>query len=156
MPRSAEDGASRLVPRLRGFLRTFHPAGLSCSLLFFAWSMSPSLLPRAWYLQGVAAGISVAIGYGLGCAIAWVVRWCGVSPEWTQRTRTRGWRVLAVAALLVVPTFLVLGSWWQQILRDLVGVPRAQRSFYILVLLIALFIALALLAAARGLRAVTA
>lgn len=154
-PTSVEDGSSRFVLRLRGFLRTFQPVGLSCALLFFAWSMTPSLLPRAWYLQGVAAGISVAIGYGLGCAIGWVVRWCGVSPEWTQRTRTHGWRVLALATLLVVPTFLILGSWWQQILRDLVGVPRAQRSCYILVLLIALVIALALLAAGRGLRAVT-
>ena len=58
-------------------------------------------------------------------------------------------------ALVVVPTFVVLGSWWQQILRDLVGLPRAQRSFYILVLLIAVAIALALLAMARGVRRAT-
>ncbi len=68
------------------------------------------------------------------------------------RTRTIGWCALAVTALVVVPTFVVLGSWWEQILRDLVGLPRAQRSFYILVLFIAATIALALLTMARVVR----
>ncbi len=117
--------------------------------------MSPSLLPRAWFLQGVAAGISVAIGYGLGCAVAWVIRRCGIRSNWSPRTRLLGWRGLAVTALVVVPLFLVLGSWWQQILRDLVGLPRAQRSFYILVFVVAVVIAVALLAIGRGLREAT-
>lgn len=129
-----------------------HPVGLTLALLFFVWSMSPSLLPRAWYLQGLATGISMAIGYGLGCTAAWVVRRCGVRPRWSERTRAIGWWALAVTALIAVPTFLVLGSWWQQILRDLIGVPRPQRSFYLLVLLIALVVAALLLALARGLR----
>ncbi|WP_211295978.1 alpha/beta hydrolase [Mycobacterium aquaticum] len=132
--------------------RPLHPVGLSMALLFFAWSMSPSLLPRAWYLQGVATGISVAIGYGLGCTMAWVVRRCGIRPAWSARTRTLGWWALALTALVVIPTFLVLGSWWQQILRDLVGLPRASRSFYVLVLLIAVGVAAVLLAIGRGLR----
>lgn len=132
--------------------RTLHPIGLAVALLFFAWSMSPSLLPRAWYLQGVATGISLGIGYGLGCAIAWVVRRCGIRPQWSSRTRRIGWWTLAGAAVVVVPTFLVLGSWWQQILRELIGMPRTERSFYILVLLIAVAIAIALIAIGRGLR----
>lgn len=142
----------RVVSRIVDQARSLHPAGLAVALLFFAWSMSPSLLPRVWYLQGVSTGISVATGYGLGCAIAWVFRRCGVSPHWTQRTRTVGWRALAVTALVVIPAFLILGSWWQQILRDLVGLPRTQRSFYTLVLLIALIAAVCLVSIGRGLR----
>nr|WP_185113675.1 alpha/beta hydrolase [Rhodococcus aetherivorans] len=137
---------------MRSYGRRFHPVGLGLALLFFVGSMTPSLLPRVWYLQAVATGISVAIGYGVGCLIAWVVRRCGVEPHWSERTRRIGWWVLAGAALVLVPTFLVLGSWWQQIVRDLVGVPRAQRAFYLLVLLIALAVALLLLAAARAVR----
>lgn len=144
-----------LRSRTTGFARSCHPVGLTFALLFFVWSMSPSLLPRPWYLQAVATGISVAIGYGLGCAIAWVVRRCGVRPQLSQRTRLMGWRALAVTAVVVVPLFLVLGSWWQQIVRDLVGLPRAERSFYVLVFVIAVAIAVALLAMARGLRQVT-
>lgn len=147
--------ALRALPvpaRVASAAGTLHPVGLAVALLFFTWSMSPSLLPRAWYLQGVATGISVAIGYGLGCAAAWVVRRCGIRAQWSPRTRRIGWWMLAVAAAVVVPTFLVLGSWWQQILRDLIGMPRTERSFYLLVLLIALVIAVALVAAGRGLR----
>ncbi|PEG58594.1 alpha/beta-hydrolase family protein [Mycolicibacterium boenickei] len=114
--------------------------------------MSPSLLPRAWYLQGVATGISVGIGYGLGRAIAWLVRRCGIRPQWSSGTRRIGWWALAGTAVVVVPTFLVLGSWWQQILRDLIGMPRTERSFYLLVLLIAVVIAIGLVVIGRGLR----
>nr|WP_235625348.1 alpha/beta-hydrolase family protein [Mycolicibacterium neworleansense] len=132
--------------------RTLHPVGLSVALLFFAWSMTPSLLPRPWYLQAVATGISVGIGYGLGCATAWAVCRCGINPQWSARTRRIGWWTLAGATAAVVPAFLVLGSWWQQILRDLIGMPRTERSFYLVVLLIAVVIAVALLAVGRGLR----
>ena len=34
--------------------------------LFFAASVQPSLLPRAGYVQGIASGITLMIGYGLG------------------------------------------------------------------------------------------
>lgn len=157
MPRTLRDmpAAIPIPSRFVDCARTLHPVGLSFALLFFAWSMSPSLLPRVWYLQGVATGISVAIGYGVGCGIAGVVRRCGISPQWSQRTRTMGRRALAATALVVVPTFLVLGSWWQQILRDLVGLPREQRTFYFLVFLVAVAIALVLLAIGRGVRRAT-
>ena len=60
--------------RIREYARSLHPAGLTLALLFFVWSMTPSLLPRAWYLQALATGISLATGYGLGCLLAWAVR----------------------------------------------------------------------------------
>lgn len=126
------------------------------ALLFFVGSMTPSLLPRAWYLQAVATGVSIAIGYGLGCLIAWVVRSCGVSPDYSGRLRRIGWWTLAAVALVAVPTFLILGSWWQQITRDLVGVERIDRANYLLILVLALVVALLLHAAARGIRRGTA
>jgi len=141
--------------RARAFARSFHPVGLAFALLFFVWSMTPSLLPRTWYLQGVATGIGVATGYGVGCLIAWALRRCGVHPDWSPKTRRVGWWVLAAVAAVVVPTFLILGSWWQQIVRDLVTMERVERSLYLPVLLIALVVALLLLAIGRGLRAGT-
>ncbi|TQF75245.1 hypothetical protein FK531_02110 [Rhodococcus spelaei] len=117
--------------------------------------MTPSLLPRAWYLQAVATGISVAIGYGIGCLAAWLVRKCGIAPDYAARTRRIGWWSLAIVAAVAVPTFLILGSWWQQIVRDLVGVERINRANYLLILLIALAIAALILAIARGIRAGT-
>lgn len=75
---------------LRGFANSLHPAGLALALMFFTWSMTPSLLPRLWYLQAVATGISVATGYGLGCLIAWTVRACGFHPQLPDRVRRAG------------------------------------------------------------------
>ncbi|MCA1008939.1 alpha/beta hydrolase [Rhodococcus hoagii] len=134
------------------YVRSFHPVGLVGALLFFAWSMTPSLLPRAWYLQGVATGISMAIGYGIGCGIAWVVRRCGISPRWADPASRRGWWLLAAATAVVVPLFLVLGSVWQQRIRDLVGVEQASRAFYLPVLIVALALGLALVGIGRALR----
>ena len=126
------------------------------ALLFFGWSMTPSLLPRVWYLQAVATGISIAIGYGLGCLIAWAVRSSGVSPGYSGRLRRVGWWTLAAVAAVAVPTFLILGSWWQQVTRDLAGVERIDRANYLLVLVLSLVVAALLLAAARGIRRGTA
>ena len=141
---------------IRGFTRSLHPVGLAVALLFFVWSMTPSLLPRVWPLQAVATGISLATGYGLGCLIAWAVRSCGVSPDHSARLRRIGWWSLAVTAAVTVPTFLVLGSWWQQITRDLAGVERIDRANYLLVLVLSLLVATVILAAARGIRRGTA
>lgn len=144
-PAPPRPGFSDRLPRL-------HPVGLAIALMFFAWSMTPSLLPRIWYLQGVATGISIATGYGIGCLAAWVVRRCGVSPRYSARTRRIGWWALAGVAAVAVPTFLILGSWWQQIVRDLAGVERANRAHYLLILLLSLLVAGVILAAARGIR----
>lgn len=138
--------------RLRGFASSFHPAGLTSALLFFVWSMTPSLLPRAWFLQAVATGISLATGYGLGCLVAWIVRLCGFSPRLPDRVRRAGWWALAVLTAVTVPTFLVLGSWWQQITRDLAGVERIDRAASLLILPLAVVVAIAILAAARAFR----
>ncbi|PRY26778.1 putative membrane protein [Aliiruegeria haliotis] len=39
---------------------------LLLGLLFFAASLTPSLIPRPWLLQGVLAGLVTAIGYAIG------------------------------------------------------------------------------------------
>lgn len=69
---------SRTISRLLRWIARFHPVGLAGALLFYCWSLSPSLLPRVWYLQGVATGISLVTGYGLGVLIAWAVRSFGI------------------------------------------------------------------------------
>ncbi|WP_424809243.1 alpha/beta hydrolase [Rhodococcus sp. 27YEA15] len=145
----------RVWEGVRRYCATLHSVGLAVGLVFFVLSMSPSLLPRAWYLQGVATGISVAMGYALGVTAAWMIRKCGVEPTWSDRTKKIGWRVLAVLAIILIPLFLILGSWWQQIVRDLVEVPRTQQLNYLLVLVIAVAVWFILLEAGRGLRYLT-
>lgn len=137
------------------WLGRFHPVGLVVALLFYCWSLSPSLLPRAWYLQGVAAGIGLVTGYGIGVLLAWAVRKCGFTTSWSPEHRRIGWYLLGVVAVVVVPTFLVLGSWWQDISRELVGLEPGSSWDYPGVLAVAVVVALLLLVAGRGLRRLT-
>ena len=74
------------MQKLRRFFRRLEPAALFLATVFFAFSMTPSLLPRAWYLQGVATGISVATGYGIGCLLIGIAHACGIRPTWSSAT----------------------------------------------------------------------
>ncbi len=48
--------------------------GLFFGAAYFLTSMSPSLLPRTWYYQGLISGLCAVAGYALGVTVAWVVR----------------------------------------------------------------------------------
>lgn len=135
------------------YRRTFGSVGLVFALVFFAWSMTPSLLPRPWYLQGVATGLCTATGYLLGSAVARLTRRLGFRPGWSVAARRRGDAALAATAAVWVPAALVLGAHWQDQVRELVGVRPDQRSYYGLVLVVALVVVLGLRETGRALRA---
>jgi len=139
----------------RAHLERLNPVALAFALAFFAASMTPSLLPRAWYLQAVATGLSSVIGYSIGCSVVWVAHGCGLHPRFSARTRRLGWQVLGWTAAVVVPLTLVLGTYWQRLVRDLVGQANAPYGTYLAVLPVALVLAAAILLVARGVRAVS-
>ncbi|HEU5111205.1 MAG TPA: alpha/beta-hydrolase N-terminal domain-containing protein, partial [Micromonosporaceae bacterium] len=60
-------GWRRRLPR-------YHAVGFGFAAAFFCLSVTPSLLPRGWLLQGLIGGISAAIGYGVGVLAMWLVR----------------------------------------------------------------------------------
>lgn len=72
------------------YRRRSDTVGLVFALVFFGWSTTPSLLPREWYLQGVATGICTATGYLLGLGVSRLVRRLGFHPEWSAEARYRG------------------------------------------------------------------
>ena len=61
-------------------------AGLALGTLFFAASLTPSLVPRNALTQGALAGSCFAIGYGLGVFLRWLWRYLEL-PELAPRTR---------------------------------------------------------------------
>ena len=85
----------------RVFSPTFSGPGLLMAGLFFALSVQPSLLPRAGYVQGIASGVTLMIGYGLGAGgqALWnylqipklkgrartIVRWVLIAPHLLER-----------------------------------------------------------------------
>ncbi len=53
----------RRAPHRGWLLRRPTLAGVAVALLFWWWSLDPSMLPRSWYAQGAVSGLSAAIGY---------------------------------------------------------------------------------------------
>jgi len=135
----------------RRYWRGLSTVGLAFALVFFCFSMTPSLLPREWYLQGVASGICVSLGYAFGATLGWLLRAFGFRP-WPRSRQRIANRVLVAAAVVLVPLFGVLGAHWQTQVRELVHVNTSDRYYYALVLLIAFVLARLLVGIARTLR----
>ncbi len=63
--------------------------GLVVALFFFAWSLSPSLIPREWYFQGLISGVTGIVGYGIGVLVAFPARrWIAPRLTWWRRRHT--------------------------------------------------------------------
>lgn len=122
--RRLDDADHAPAARPRGWLLrppTF--GGVAIALLFWWWSLEPSMLPRSWYAQGAVSGLSAAIGYLLGTlagyGVGTLLRRLGREP--TPRVRRRGWQALGIVAAVVVVAGLSLWPGWQNQQRELVG-----------------------------------
>jgi uncharacterized membrane protein len=137
--------------RTRRYFASFSMAGLTGALICYCLSLTPSLLPRVWFLQAVMSGITTVIGYGIGAVIGWLLR--SLIP-WSPRPAVRraGRWTLAFAAVLLIPLFGFLGAEWQHEIRELVEASQPSEAEYFLVVIVSILIAAALLAIARGIR----
>jgi uncharacterized membrane protein len=138
-------------PRTRRYLTRYRLAGLTGALVCYCLSLTPSLLPRVWVLQAVMSGVTVAIGYAIGLFIGWLLRslipW---RPGAAVRRAVR-W-ALAVAGVVLIPLFGLLGANWEHQIEELADASQPSEALYILVVLVAILIAAAIIAVARGIR----
>ena len=156
VPEQVPAGAT-VVPR-----RPAHP-GRTAAILVAAWfflaSITPSLIPRGWLMQGVASGLSAAYGYGLGLVIAWCWRkvrdalgiritMAPVPARWLRRA---GWTALAVVVALV----WLRSLHWQRDTARLVGKSPPGPLTLLLGLAATVLVFVLVILAARGLRALT-
>jgi uncharacterized membrane protein len=116
-------------------------SGIVAALLFGCASLTPSLLPRGWVLQGLVGGITAAIGYGVGVTIAWFVAELTES-RMSPGVRRGAWKVLAVAGPILVVVMLVFGAVWQRRIHELMGLepPEGYSSVGIVVLAVLAFV----------------
>lgn len=148
--------------------RFFHPnyTGLLVATMLFCWSLTPSLLPRDWFFQGLISGINATIGYGIGCALAWVWRrWIAprvtlpdqLAALWARRP---GWTALAVKSAIVLVCLVfavsmsIQSARWQRQITDLMGMAPVSDSGYPRTVALGVVVVGLLIWIARGLRRV--
>jgi uncharacterized membrane protein len=147
----------RLVAR-RKMLGTWHPpvrvwpvlniVGVLVGTLLFAFSLSPSLLPRPLIVQGVLSGISFAVGYGIGVGLVELWRYLEL-PVPTPLLRRTLTYVLGALCALVAIAFLWQASTWQNTIRATMGMPEDVSLRPAMIGLVAAALFLLLLALAR-------
>lgn len=149
--RRGEEPAGSQPPGRPGWIRVVHGslAGSVMALLFLCMSLTPSLLPRAWYLQGLIGGISAATGYGVGVALA-----SAVPRRRRPRAGRRAWWIVVGLGAAAVAVSLRQSWIWQAEIRELMSQPRQAPYEYAGVLVLSVGIFAALVALARGLRVV--
>ena len=116
--------------------------------IFFAISLTPSLVPRPYIVQGVVSGLSMGAGYALGvaCGRVWAYLELPLPGAWV----TRIIKLIAIGlCILIAIGFLWLASTWQNSLRALMQMEAATGGRPISIAAIALVVFLLLLLVGR-------
>jgi uncharacterized membrane protein len=146
--RGTAPGASRGAGPVRRWALSL--PGSWGALLVACASFTPSLLPRSGVAQGVVAGISAALGYGLGVLVAAI--WRALADRGPRPPHRWAWRAFAVTALVFLASSLVVGRHWQDELRTLMDAADEPLWRALLALPVGLLVLAVLLVFARLVR----
>lgn len=135
----------------RVFERRFSSTGLVVGAFFFALSLLPSLLPRAGYVQGIASGVTFAVGYGIGATCQAVYDYLEV-PKLRGRARRIVFGILNVLVLWAVAGGLWRQVGWQNEIRETFGMPPVSFSVWPVIIGVAVLTAAVLLVVSRAIR----
>ena len=94
--------------------------GIVFGTLFFAASLTPSLVPRTTLTQGALGGGCFALGYGLGAFLRWLWAYLEL-PEPTERVARVLEILSAVFCFAIAAVFLWRADDWQNSIRLLMG-----------------------------------
>lgn len=106
-------------------------------LLFFAASLTPSLIPRGPEVQGVLGGLVTALGYLAGQIIALIWRAADM-PRLSGRPAVAVTWVITVVVLAIFAVILGSSLTWQNELRAKMGIPPEDALQFTTILLIAI------------------
>jgi uncharacterized membrane protein len=128
--------------------RSFSICGLLVGALFFAASLTPTLLPRTFLTQGLVSGFSFVAGYGIGVFGAWLWAYMDFA-----RFKGRFLHIVGFAAATGCAVVVIISLWqaaqWQNSIRELMGLEPVDTAYPIVVSLIALTVFAILIALAR-------
>ena len=101
--------------------RSLSLLGMVLGLIFFAASLTPSLMPRSYLVQGALSGISAGVGYMIGTALTWL--WIYLQLPVPQRSlRLARWSI-GIACLILCLAALWHATFWQNSIRILWKMP---------------------------------
>lgn len=132
----------------KGLQYSFSAIGLVLGTLFFAVSLTPTLLPRNFWTQGLVSGLSLAVGYCVGVFGQWLWTYLEL-PQVKGRSLHGARLVAATGCTIVAAVFLWRAADWQNSIRELMGMEPVETAHPIEVALIALAVFSMALALAR-------
>jgi uncharacterized membrane protein len=122
--------------------------GIVVGTLFFAASLTPTLVPRTYLTQGVLAGACFAIGYGTGAL--WRRLWLYLEiPDLPSGLRAVANGIVSVLCAAIAVFFLWHASEWQNSIRAAMSLSPVESGRPLRVCVVALVTFAALLVAAR-------
>ncbi|MCD0462779.1 alpha/beta hydrolase [Roseiconus lacunae] len=134
---------------LLDYKNSFSFVGLSVAGLFFAASVTPSLLPRTFVVQGILSGFSLAIGYGVGLAGLFSYQFLGLrEPE--GRVQVIAKRITVVLVAVVFIGFIWRMTAWQNSIRELMQMEPLESAYPYRTAIIAIAVGAILVAFARA------
>ncbi|MEU2003303.1 alpha/beta hydrolase [Rhodococcus sp. NPDC019627] len=122
--------------------------GLVIAVLFVWLSLTPTLLPRGPFFQGLVTGVSAAIGYAVGFLGSKFVRYL-VQREASDHVKTMVRRTAAVVGLVGTAVMLVWFGNWQAELREIMSAAPFPWWGYLVMGIVALLVYVGLVATAR-------
>ncbi|WP_078084308.1 alpha/beta hydrolase [Microbulbifer mangrovi] len=105
--------------------RFFSTAGLLVGTLFFALSLTPSLIPREGLVQGVISGVAMAAGYGIGVLLVWLWHYFELPTVGARAARLLRWFAAGFCIFLAL-AFLWQATQWQNSVRALMGLEEVS------------------------------
>lgn len=135
------------------FWQSLSASGLVFAALFFAISLTPTLIPRTYLTQGALSGVSAAVGYGIGAFFRWLWRYLELPvPRGSSLTRIKAGVAACCAVVLVA--FLWKTTGWQNSVLKVMHQAPVTSAYPLRVCLVAVVTFLPLVALGRGFKLV--
>ncbi len=128
--------------------KSFSAVGLLGGIMFFAASLTPSLMPRSYLVQGALSGFCAALGYVVGVLCLWLWYYLEI-PVPSTRFQKKAKRVAIVASIAVAAVFLWKAAEWQDTVRHLMGLGSVESVEPVELAIVALVVFLLVLMLAR-------
>ncbi|MBN7776526.1 alpha/beta-hydrolase family protein [Nitratireductor aquimarinus] len=131
------------------FQRHFSGAGMVLGVLFFFASLTPSLIPRSFEVQGILGGVAFSAGYGIGVLL--VATWRYLQLPSVDKGLLRLTRlVLSLISLIVIVVGLYNSAAWQNSVRGVLNMEPVDSAYPVSVIIIAILTFAFLFLLARG------